>query len=299
MNLNQLRYFRTLADEKQYTKAASKLFISQPSLSNSMKTFEDEFDSKLFERQGHHVVLTEFGKLIYTTVCASLDTLDQGIIEANRQLVKQSDTIRVACLPTAFSTTLPIIIKDFKAATEHTTHFILFSKASIPILDGLQEGKFDIGITSSKKGYSNLQFIPFYTEDIIVLLNKNHPLAKYKSIELEQLNNQKIITYDPGIPIGETIQEEVTTHLHSAKINTNQIDEVGVAGLVAAGEGIGVCADTSFLLPFELTKVPLNIPSNTRVVYIAYNLNHHQSKLTTAFLEFISAYNLNKIPQLI
>lgn len=297
MNLNQLRYFRTLADEKQYTKAASKLFISQPSLSNSMKAFEDEFDSKLFERQGHHVALTEFGKLIYATVCASLDTLDQGIIEANQQLVKQSDTIRVACLPTAFSTTLPIIIKDFKAVTKHTAHFILFSKASIPILDGLQEGKFDIGITSSKKGYGNLQFIPFYTEDIIVLLNKNHPLAKYKSIELEQLNNQKIITYDPNIPIGETIQEEVITHLRSAKINTNQIDEVGVAGLVAAGEGIGICADTSFLLPFELTKVPLNIPSNTRVVYIAYNPNHHQSKLTTAFLKFISAYNLNKIPQ--
>lgn len=198
MNLNQLRYFRTLADEKQYTKAASKLFISQPSLSNSMKSFEEEFDNKLFERQGHHVVLTGFGKMIYATVCKSLDTLDQGIIDANQRVSKESDTVRVACLPTAFATMLPKIIQDFKTTTPKTSHFILFSKASIPILTGLQDGKYDIGITSNKKGNNNLHFIPFYTEDIIVLVPKNHPLAKYHKLDLEQLNNHNIITYSPN-----------------------------------------------------------------------------------------------------
>ncbi|MCL5457327.1 LysR family transcriptional regulator [Loigolactobacillus coryniformis] len=297
MNLNQLRYFRTLADEKQYTKAASKLFISQPSLSNSMKSFEEEFDNKLFERQGHHVVLTGFGKMIYATVCKSLDTLDQGIIDANQRVSKESDTVRVACLPTAFATMLPKIIQDFKTTTPKTSHFILFSKASIPILTGLQDGKYDIGITSNKKGNNNLHFIPFYTEDIIVLVPKNHPLAKYHKLDLEQLNNHNIITYSTDIPIGETIKNEITSQIYSTHIDTNQIDEVGIAGLVASGQGIGVCADTSFLLPFDLIKVPLNISSNIRIVYIAYNSAHQQTKLMKSFLSFISAYNLKTIPQ--
>lgn len=297
MNLNQLRYFRVLVEEKQYTKAASKLFISQPSLSNSMKSFEEELDGKLFKKQGHQIILTDFGKMIYKTVCDALDTLDQGIAKANEVFSRQENTIRVACLPTTFGTMLPKVVQDFKQISEDPMHFMLFSKASIPILDGLRDEKYDVGISSYQKGYSELEFTPFYTEDIIVLTSKSHPLAQFQSIKLEQLVNERLITYTPDIPIGETIRDEVTSQIKSKRIDDDQIDEVGIAGLVASGQGIGICANTSFLAPFKLAKIPLEIPSNTRVVYIVTNKNHSQSQASHEFIDFISAYNLKKVQQ--
>ncbi|GAF40657.1 transcriptional regulator (transcriptional regulator, lysr family) [Agrilactobacillus composti DSM 18527 = JCM 14202] len=298
MNLNQLRYFRVLVEEKQYTKAASKLFISQPSLSNSMKSFEEELNGKLFRKEGRQIILTNYGKMIYKTVCDALDTLDQGINAANEQFSRQENTIRVAWLPTTFGTMLPRIIQDFKKDFDETIHFMLFSKASIPILDGLRDEKYDIGISSYMKGYSELEFTPFYTEDIIVLTPKSHPFTKYHRIKLNQLAHERLITYTPDIPIGATIQEEVTSQIKADSVDDTSIDEVGIAGLVASGQGIGVCADTSFLAPFDLVKIPLDIPSNTRVVYIVRNKNQLQSKFSQDFFEFISAYNLKKIGQL-
>lgn len=299
MNLNQLRYFRVIVDEKQYTKAASKLFISQPSLSNSMKAFEEDLGGKLFNKRGHQIELTKYGQLIYKTVCNTLDTLDQGIAEANKMLAKPANTLRVACLPTTFGTTLPKTVRDFKKNINETAHFILFSKASISILEGIQDGRYDIGISSYKSGYEGLHFTPFYTEDIIILLQKEHPLAHLEQVKLSQLNNQKIITYTNDIPLGETIANNVVKCIKPAAVDTRSIDEVGIAGLVASGQGIGVCANTSFLQPFDLVKVPLDIPSRTRVIYTVYNKRTSHSELVTKFLAFLAKDSVRKTYQLI
>ena len=63
MNLYQLRYFTTLAQEEHFTKAALKLHITQPSLTHAIHLLEDELDVVLFEKKGRNVVLTKYGKL--------------------------------------------------------------------------------------------------------------------------------------------------------------------------------------------------------------------------------------------
>ncbi|MFD1671782.1 LysR family transcriptional regulator [Agrilactobacillus yilanensis] len=299
MNLNQLCYFRVLVEEKQYTKAASKLFISQPSLSNSMKSFEEELGGKLLKKNGHQMQLTQFGKSIYETICTSLDELDHGISEAQKLLNQQPNTIKIACLPTTFGTVLPKIIRDFKESINKSTHFILSSKASIPVMNGLTKEAFDVGICSYKSGYDDLKFIPFYAEEIIVLVPKEHKLAKVKKVTLSQLNHQNIITYTPEIPIGETIEKDVLSKLSNINNNNKQIDEVGIAGLVASGQGVGICADTSFLAPFDLAKIPLKIPANTRIVYVAYNNSSPRSKEVESFIRFILDYDISQFEYLI
>ena len=63
MNLNHLYYFATLAKEEHYTKAAQKLSITQPSLSNAISLIEKELGTYLFEKKGRNVVLTKYGKV--------------------------------------------------------------------------------------------------------------------------------------------------------------------------------------------------------------------------------------------
>ena len=63
MNLSQLQYFRTLAKEEHYTRAAQILSITQPSLSHAIAQLEQELGTRLFEKKGRNVVLTRYGKI--------------------------------------------------------------------------------------------------------------------------------------------------------------------------------------------------------------------------------------------
>ena len=90
MNLNQLYYFRELAEQRKYTKAAENLFISQPTLSVSIKQLEEELNCKLFKHSGRYVVLTKYGRQFYNTVVSALATLDQGKKKLKQTIIQDN-----------------------------------------------------------------------------------------------------------------------------------------------------------------------------------------------------------------
>ncbi|MEB3363502.1 LysR family transcriptional regulator [Lactobacillus sp. R2/2] len=114
MNLNQLYYFRELADQKQYTKAADNLFISQPTLSISIKQLENELQCKLFNHNGRYVQLTEYGRIFYDTVTKSLNTLDRGKKQIEQRISQDQGNIHIAGIPTAIGTILPHLTKQYQ-----------------------------------------------------------------------------------------------------------------------------------------------------------------------------------------
>ena len=77
MNLNQLEYFRTLAHEEHYTRAAQMLSITQPSLSHAIAQLEQELGTRLFEKKGRNIVLTRYGKIFLPYVEDALKILDE------------------------------------------------------------------------------------------------------------------------------------------------------------------------------------------------------------------------------
>lgn len=79
MNLSQLQYFRVLAQEEHYTRAAQMLSITQPSLSHAISQLEQELGTRLFEKKGRNVVLTRYGKMFLPYVEESLKVLNEGV----------------------------------------------------------------------------------------------------------------------------------------------------------------------------------------------------------------------------
>ncbi len=76
MNLSQLYYFRKLAQLEHYTKAAKELYITQPSLSDSISSLEQELGIALFQREGRNIKLTKYGREFYQYVCSALIALE-------------------------------------------------------------------------------------------------------------------------------------------------------------------------------------------------------------------------------
>lgn len=120
MNLAQLYYFRTLAKFEHYGKAAEALYITQPSLSNSIKNLEKEIGVPFFERVGRNVRLTEYGEEFNKHICCALDEIDKAVEIMKAYNSGLSGRIRIGTV-SAFSVTISLVCSAHLRALLVTT----------------------------------------------------------------------------------------------------------------------------------------------------------------------------------
>ncbi|VDG20851.1 hypothetical protein [Lactobacillus plantarum] [Lactiplantibacillus mudanjiangensis] len=287
LNLNQLYYFRTLAEYQHYTKAAAKLYISQPSLSNAMKSLEKELGCVLFKKSGRNVQLTEYGRMFYNTTCSTLNILEDGKRELQQKIKSDAGIINVACIPTSIGTRLPKFIKHFQTDNTSSPYFILHDEFSIPILEGLTNGNYDVGICSRDATYKDLSFIPFFSEPITVVVRPDHPLANEERIDPNSLRPYDLMTYNEQTPIGQVIRNALNARCPNLNIAESLDSELTIAGQIIENNSVGIVANTILLDSFNLKKIPLDVPSDTRVVYIVYNHTRQLSPVVQHFIDYL------------
>ena len=107
MNLQQLYYFRKLAEVQHYTEAAKALYITQPSLSDSIASLEHELSVSLFQKKGRGIQLTKYGQEFYEYVNQALGILEHGIAAVREKSDSVTGTIDIGCIPTLLGDFLP------------------------------------------------------------------------------------------------------------------------------------------------------------------------------------------------
>ena len=290
MNLNQLYYFCELADQKQYTKAADSLFISQPTLSVSIKQLEKELHCKLFKHNGHYVQLTEYGRIFYDTVTKSLDSLDRGKKKIKQRISQDQGNIHIAGIPTAIGTILPNLTKQYQQESNISPHFIYHDNPSYQICEGIKNGWYDIGISSFVPEFSYFTYIPLYTEEIIAIVSKENDLAKINEISPEELQGESIITYSKKIQIGKDITNALLANASDLNITNRLHDELAIAGQVLTNDIVGVVAKTIYLSGFDIHIIKLDLPKNTRQVYLVYDSSQNFSPEIVDFIDFLKSH---------
>lgn len=290
MNLNQLYYFRELADQKQYTKAADNLFISQPTLSISIKQLENELQCKLFNHNGRYVQLTEYGRIFYDTVTKSLNTLDRGKKQIEQRISQDQGNIHIAGIPTAIGTILSHLTKQYQQESNISPHFIYHDNPSYQICEGIKNGWYDIGISSFVPEFSYFTYIPLYTEEIIAIVSKENNLAKITEITPAELQGESIITYSKKIQIGKDITNALLATASDLNITNRLHDELAIAGQVLTNDIVGIVAKTIYLSGFDIHIIKLDLPQNTRQVYLVYDSSQNFSPGTVDFIDFLKSH---------
>lgn len=289
MNLNQLYYFKELADQKKYTAAAKSLYISQPTLSVSIKQLEKELHCKLFKQNGRFVQLTSYGRIFYDTVVKSLDALEYGKRKIQQKVSQDHGNIHVAGIPTAIGILLPKITKMYQQESNVSPHFIYHDNPSFQICEGIKNGWYDIGICSYVPEFSEFTYIPLYNEEIIAIVSKNNNLAKINEISPEELQGETIITYSKKIQIGKDITDALLASASDLNITNRLHDELAIAGQVLTNNIVGVVAKTIYLSGFDIHQIKLDLPKDTRQVYLVYDPNQDFSPETINFIDFIKS----------
>ena len=144
------------------------------------------------------------------------------------------------------------------------TTFNVFHEMSISVAEGVSAGTFDLGFCSMVEKKDDLVFIPITYQELIVIVQKEHPLACKDSIQLSDLKDYTLTTYRDTIPIGKTIRVLLKEKGVDAAYSYD--DEISIAGRISKSGRAAIVADTPFLKQFDnlkkirLTDVPKDYP---------------------------------------
>ena len=186
MDLQQLEYFRTLAQTQHVTRSAEVLSISQSALSRSIARLEDEMGVPLFDRQGRTIRLNQFGQIFLERVENMMKEFNEGKKEIQDLLEPESGTISLGFLHTLSTNLIPDLISSFRIDYPKIK-FKLGQGPSHILLDQLQSGEIDLCLIAPNDVKHPVRWEELWSEELFVIVPKNHKFANYQSIKLEQL----------------------------------------------------------------------------------------------------------------
>lgn len=290
MNIYHLRYFVTLAHMEHYTKAAEVLSLTQPSLSYAINTLEEELGVKLFEKSGRNVTLTKYGKKLLADaeeILARLDASVEELILAGQG----NDTIEIAFLRVLGSNFVPRLMRRFlNANPDKKVRFQMTGNipVSADIIDGLKNRKYEIAFCSKIKDETSVEFIPVCREELVVIVPKKHPLAEKDSVTLQELTNEKFISYAPKSGLDTIIRKLFMENVGmipeiSCTISEDQV----AAGLVANGFGIAIVPHMPLLHSLPIKILNLKDTDYERNFYMCYLKDCYISPVSQAFIEYV------------
>lgn len=194
MKLLQLKYFQTVCRYESITKAAEKLFVSQPTISFCIKELEDEFGVKLFHRKHNRLQLTVEGQFFYEKVqyiLQSVDSLERQMQEmcANRNHIK-------IAVPAMISTFLFPQMFDAFTKQYPGVQLEMLETGSLQTRKLVDSNSVDLGITILDSAVNDdYNILPLVTTELVFCVNKNHPLAGANAVSFKQLADERIILF--------------------------------------------------------------------------------------------------------
>ena len=292
MNLKHLHYFKTLAHNEHYTKAAEKLSITQPSLSHAISELEKELGTHLFEKRGRNIKLTKQGKFFLDYVEVALKELETGERNLKQMISPSTGTIDLGFIYTLGAHLVPSLMKDFLSIKDNENiSFSLSQGATINIVAGLKSDKYDLVFSSFVENEPDIEFVPVFEEELVLIVHKDHPLAIFDEIDLIETKDYNYISFikESGLyPVVNKIFRDLN-------INPNIIcrveEDSAIAGLVAINYGIAIMPKLWILDHFDIKTIKIKNKLDKRYIYLAYIKNRNLSPAVEKFKSFSISKN--------
>ncbi len=243
MELRHLNYFIAVAEEMHFGRAAKRLNISQPPLSQQIKQLEEEIGVRLFNRTRRRVELTEAGVVFLTEARRIMAMTKEAVRQTNRADRGEIGRLSIGFIGSANYSVLPQVIREFRKRFP-AVELSLTEMNTSQQLEALLDGRIQVGFMRPPKGMGDKEISvePVFHEPLVVAMPGNHPLRKERILSLRRLSNESFIMiprqrgpgfFDHIITLCQ--QEGFSPHivLEASQFHT-------IIGLVAAGIGISI-----------------------------------------------------------
>ncbi|SHO66946.1 DNA-binding transcriptional regulator, LysR family [Pseudoxanthobacter soli DSM 19599] len=246
MDLRQLRYFVTVAEERNVTRAAARLNIAQPPLSRQIQQLEAEIGAPLFDRAARPLQLTPIGRLVLEQASQVLGRVAEMREMVGRAVVAERRRFAIGFVASTIFARLPQIIRDFRAST-HNLDLSLVELVTLEQISALKEGRIDVGFGRISFEDDAVRRIVLRQERLIAAIPAGHPLAlKEGALSLQDFEGQPVVLYprQPRPSYADQVLRLLHDHGVAVRIG-HEARELQIAiGLVAAEEGIAIVPES-------------------------------------------------------
>ncbi|MFM1652660.1 LysR family transcriptional regulator [Brevibacillus sp. B_LB10_24] len=238
MDIRHLSYFSEVAKHLSFSKAASALHISQPSISKAIKSIEEELGVPLFYRSTKQLELTDAGKAVLVNAKHVLESFDNLTSELNDIMEIKKGEIRIGIPPivgAAFYSKLIIRYKALYPAID----IILTEVGTKTIKQGIEDGSLDVGlICSTPVQNDSLEAINLLKDPLMLLVHRDSDLAARQMVHISDVKNEPLILYRKDFSLHDRILEECAKNGFSPKVVCESSQKDFLIELVEARLGV-------------------------------------------------------------
>jgi DNA-binding transcriptional LysR family regulator len=241
MELRHLRYFVVVAEELHFRRAAERLHMSQPPLSQQIRALEEEVGATLLLRNQRKVELTAAGAAFFVRAREILAAVEDAALEARRVQRGEVGRLAVGFVGSAMYSFVPDLLRRFREQYPDIA-LRLHELGTTEQLRQLENGRLDVGFMRLTMTRPELRVETVLEEQVIAALPEAHPLASRTNLRVEDLEGQPLVLLtrsgSPGLRAGLAPAIDV---LGGEEVITQEVAEMQtVIGLVAAGAGISL-----------------------------------------------------------
>jgi LysR family hydrogen peroxide-inducible transcriptional activator len=290
MEIHQLRYFVAVADEGNFSRAAAKVRVAQPSLSQQIRKLEAELGQPLFDRLPRSVVLTEAGRCLLEYARQILASIGDARRSVDELKGKIAGDVAVGAIPTIAPYVLPELVVTFQNHYPDVTLHIV-EDVTAGITRRIEAGELDVALASTCQQSPTLRVELLGKEPLLALVPEGHPLAKQTVVSVDDLKSQRFLLLHEM----HCLSQQVHHLLESRRLHP-QVALAGsqlstIANMVAAGIGLSIVPQ--MMVKHHATpgcvSLPFAPPVPERELNVLYNPLRFQSKAAAAFRQEATA----------
>ena len=308
--LKYMDYAYAVYEEKSFTKAAEKLFISQPSLSLTIKKLEDELGFPVFERSGKEITLTPMGEKYINAIRSIKQIKEEFENDLDQILNLEKGSVSIGSTIFIASYILPEIIKSFSAKYPGISINLGVDQSTV-LYEKLENGVYDIVIDNAVTKKPAYEYIPFFKEEIILgvpeALEFNNRFKPYqisaneitadcnferkKRLPVKELDGEKFVLLKSGNKMRE-ISESIFSEAFASPEISFEFDQL-MTSVIYSMHGFGMCFLTDTVVKYEksIENLIYYLPDSTkrqRSVYIIHKKSHYLTTANKRFIEFLN-----------
>jgi DNA-binding transcriptional LysR family regulator len=286
VDIRKLRHFVAVAEELHFGRAARRLSLTQPPLSMSIRSLEDEMGVRLFERTRRSVSLTHAGAVFLEEARGILDRTARAVDLTQAAYRGEMGRLTVGFLAATAYTLLPLVLRDF--AARYPGVALDLRELTMPQqVEAFRRGDIDVGMLRSPVPDAALASEVIVEEKMIVALPTGHALAKLARIPAKKLAGEPFVMYPrlPGTVFHDLVMEFCRRAGFVPRVSQQASQTHAVMGLVSAGLGVALVSESVQIIRMR-GVVFRPLAQGAPIVRTALAWQHgNVSPLVSAFLE--------------
>lgn len=292
IELRHLRYFVAVAEELHFGRAAARLNISQPPLSQQIQILEQQVGARLLARTNRSVSLTAAGKQFLADSRQILTQVDDAAARAARLHQGETGELRIG-----FTSSAPFIkaVSDTLSTFRRRypdVHIQTRETNTREQIVPLNEGALDLGLMRNTQLPETLIWERVLREPLLAMVPRDHPLASQPRVSLRELAREPFVFFDPHVGTG--LYDDILGLLRRYDLTPTIAQEVGEAmtiiGLVAAGLGVSILpASFRRVQLSEMCWLPIEEQDAVSEMWLVWSKHHEQGQAARRFRESLLA----------